>query len=144
MISPRVQVLSMHVLREKCNSVSRSWFKHRIYELVKYYISQTHNYWTNQTINACKSLSVSPVVHQSDTQLLLTKSVNQYMQVTVSSSSVTPVRHSATADVISQSTHVSHCQLVQYYISQTLSYCWGNQSINTCTCKSLSVSPVLL
>ena len=110
MISPRAQVITMHVLREKCNSVSRSWCKHKaisqnvrasqvLYQtqllnqsnnqcmysvchcqLVQYHISQTHSYrWRNHSINTCKTVSVSPVLHQSDTQLLLRHSVNQYM-----------------------------------------------------------------
>ena len=107
---------------------------------VQYYISQTHSYcWGNQSINTY--MSVSPVLHQSNTQLLLRQPVHEYMQVTVSPIKIISVRHTAAAEATSPSIYVSHCQLVQYYISQTHSCCWGNQSINTC--KSLSVSPVL-
>ena len=104
-------------LERNVNSVSRSQCKHK---------------------TKSQNLRASQVLYQSDTQLL-NQSNNQW---TVSWSCITSLRHSATAEAISQSIHVSNCQLVQYYFSQTLSYCWGNQSINTC--KSPSVSPVLL
>ena len=102
-------------------------------------LHQPHSYcWGNQSINTCKSLSVSSVFHKSDTKLLPRQSVNQYMTFTFN-----PVLHqsnTATPVAISQLIHVSHCQRVQNFFSQTYSYFWGNQSINTC--KSLSGSPV--
>ena len=55
------------------------------FQLVQYYISQTHSYCRgNQSINTYKTVSVSTLLHQSDTQLLLKQSANQYMEVTVS------------------------------------------------------------
>ena len=103
-------------------------------QLVRYYVSQTHSCcWGKQSINTCKSQSVSPVLHQSNTQLMLKHPINQYMSL-----SVTPVLYQSNTQLMLKQSinHVSHCQLVQYYISQTHSWCWSTQSINTC--KSLS------
>ena len=66
--------------------------------------------------------SISQVLYQSDTQLL-NESNNQCMySVCHCQSSITSVRHTATAEEIIQSIHTRQCQLVHYYISQTLSF----------------------
>ena len=103
-------------------------------QLVQYYISQTHSCcWCNQSINTGKSLSVSPELCQWNTQLMLKQSVNQYLYS--KSQSVSPVIYQSNTQLllraVSQWMHASQCQLVQYYISQTHSCCWGNPSINT-------------
>ena len=129
-------------LQRNVNSVSRSQCKHK---------------------TKSQNLRASQVLYQSDTQLLnqsnnqwtvswscitslrhsaTAEAISQSIHVSNCQSSITSVRLSATAEVISQSIHVSHSQLAQYYFSQTLSYYWSNQSINIC--NSLSVSPVLL
>ena len=62
----------------------------KIYELFKYYIRHTATEPIKQSMHVqCMSLSVSPVLHKSDTQLLLKKTIQSiHANLTVSVSPV--------------------------------------------------------